>query len=189
MMSEQEFPSLELNRNIAVFMAKSSIGTSPLYAPMTKLLASTFVRLVDSAIYEYNLTRESYFQYYNPNSLGPDIPVSKLLLPMLCHIENCISNTARAINLCNAVRTIKITDATPLVKKSDWKDIPNSEIIRQLRNDIQHMDNELKNGNPSSGVLLDKGKFQIGPNSIEITKFCDTLKKLHEISFKAIEQL
>lgn len=185
MLDEKSFPSLSLERNSGRIMAKNSIGqTSKDYDAQTRFLAQTFVRLVDSSIMEYNAARDAYLTYYTSKDLGGSIPVSKLLLPMLSHVENCVSNTARSIKLGDAVRTSKIINAKQLVNKLDWKTILSAkDKIIDLRNSIQHMDEEIKNGKPSGGVDISAdGTFKIGDASIGIVEFNNTLAKLHEIA-------
>lgn len=195
MLKEADFPDLSTqanNRGSGRLVAKMTISGIPQSTDnVTFLLASTFVRMVDVAIYEYQLARESYFGYYNEPNLGSSVSISERLLPAISHLENCISNTTRALKICDSLRQREPSEnCAALIKREEWRPLEAMDkAIRDIRDSIQHADERLLEGLPAGGVFIDQqGIIKIASNSLALTDFTRTLLRLRTLSVEVVNR-
>jgi len=117
-----------------------------------RALCTMYMRLVDAALLEYAMGREALLQFWNTHSgiaLGA-------MHQSVSHFEHCLSDTHRAIQVFSRLRRHRqagnlgrlLNDPRPDFSKAKF-----SNKLRNIRNEIHHieevlMDGRLGDGNP-----------------------------------------
>jgi len=168
-------------------------GLKPVTDPTRHQMVRWFVRLVDGVLIDYQTARAAYFRYYQDEALGGELPISAALVPMLHHIENCVSNMERVREMADAIRTYNMgADAVSLVDKNDWSVAETYEpAIRSLRNAIQHTHDDLKSAVHAQGVIQhnDAGEVLLGSNRLALKDLARALRVYHRMGIKMLKEL
>lgn len=191
------FPDLVARANTrqtAVALARAIAGQLMSQDELQLRLLRTFLRVVDGAILDYCLMREAYYRYMGEERLGShEAPISSLLVPYFSHTENCISNTARALNYYDKVRTLGTKGGgKSLVEKAEWKSVATHEpTIRELRNAIQHGEDALIKALPGAARLefADAGELIAGAERVRLVDLASTLEGLHDGAALALSRV
>src|SRR5262249_38049544 len=106
--------------------------------PIAHARAVNFIRIIDSILIDYKNMCFMLQQYASTdnNILSP-------LLYAIGHAENCVGNLHRANHLADAIRRDR---NGPQVEKLDLLPAHATQILRQFRVEIQHLDEKLADG-------------------------------------------
>jgi|GEM_PF-2312831 len=150
-------------------------------------------RLVDGVFLDYQVARNAYYRYYRDPSLGGDLSFSAAIVPLLHHIENCVSNMERVREVVVAIRNRPSAAASGLkIEKNDWRIAESNEpAISGLRNAIQHAHDDLKNG-----VLVqpgishnEDGTVSLGAERLSLGGLASALRAYRRIAAAAVSAL
>jgi hypothetical protein len=137
-----------------------------------------FIRLVDKALIEYELCRESLKEAAE----GQSHRVAAYFRAA-DHLENCINSARRAILLGRRVR--RDQDA-PSVDKKALPSAIEAERLDYFRHSIEHVDEKLQKGElkKDDAVMLTlyADRFGIGDRQESFEWFADLIKRLHQIA-------
>jgi len=145
-----------------------------------------FLRVVDGAVIDYGAARAAHYAYWKEPGLGGRVPIAAMLVPSFHHIENCISNTHRALQFCDRVRRLPATPpATPLVEGDAWRRLrPKANLVRQMRDAIQHTEQRLLNGELDAAAVVMEydGRIVFAPHQITVADLAWTIEELRHIA-------
>lgn len=150
-------------------------------------LASTYMRLVETAVAEYELASTALREFWaNHNSLG---------LPMMhrsiSHFETCVSDVHRAIDAYRRLRNHKVRDPLSLYL-AGYKPVFVSDSVanrfRAVRDAIHHLPEKIGNGELTEGQFI--ALKPDGPEVVHPTEPGQTIKTFdrlvigpHELTF------
>lgn len=193
---DTKFPDLSSKageRLTGIVLARGIVGK--LTSADTKQLGMlrVFARVVDGVFLDYQLMRDSYYRFWEDTGLGGTTPISAALVPYLSHAENCICNVPRAIKFCDAVRRHGTRGGgSILVEQTEWRLVEaNRQKLTDLRNAVQHLDEEFMNGVATAGQLEFHvtGEVRASGERVPLTAVAATLTELHDVGRSAIARL
>jgi hypothetical protein len=146
-------------------------------------------RLVDKAVYEYMMARQSILAQLDEQKR----PVEQManngrvlfILKFTDFFENCINAINRALSLFEHIKSEAISSGIPRQTRRGLEAYSGS--VPGVRNMFEHMDKEISGDNVRDGkpIMLwiggDGDRAEIGELEIEFTDVARTLRKLHEI--------
>jgi hypothetical protein len=150
-------------------------------------LVLLFLLVVDKAFREYNAGRavlDAYARSANQTSLYHE---------GVGRFETCIHSVVRALRLADRIaRGV----GTPEVNRDTRKQLNRAlESFRHMRNEIEHMDNHIADGQLAEGeahalmVLKDGRTLEIAKYRLTFTELADALTQLHGVAMELIEGL
>jgi hypothetical protein len=189
MIPESLFPDLAAEverRSTAPLMARQMVER--LVVPP---LVRTFTRVTDGALIDYQLSRVAYYMFLRDPSLGSTTPISSRLVPYLHHIENCVTNTVRALHLCDGIRRLPPGQVlSPLVSKVAWRPLDTLfGGLSDMRHAIQHVDDQLRQGVLLATAMLfdDAGKIVFGTHTVVLVELAEALRALNGLAVNAAQ--
>ena len=156
------------------------------------VLATTYVRLVSAAVVEYEEGSKRLKEFWSTHSavnLGA-------LHRSTSHFESCIFNMNRSINCYRRLRSDKLRDPIAVALKKEKVTFARdtcSDRIREMRNEIHHLEEALLDGRITEGqnaALRADGPE--APHPLEANQTTKTFDRLvigsHEILFRDLAQ-
>lgn len=164
-------------KNILNLMLMALFGKKGPKNPASFALVMNYVRIVDAVLLEYHAMRESLQHYVEtPNE------VMSPLFESISYAESCVSNVLRAMNLARKIRHDKL--GPPIGKLPVLSDFVVSK-VRDFRNEIQHVDDELASGKWQPGttncVVVLADRLTLGKQEILFADLATWIKALHGI--------
>ncbi|MCK5061095.1 hypothetical protein KAR28_00935 [Candidatus Parcubacteria bacterium] len=179
---EDDIP--DINRKpkvIACYLAGSLAGSGVGMDKKIELSRKNLVRLIDKAIYEYKMARETIIEEFSSKENG----VIYIHI-IINHFENCLNSIHRVFNL---YESIKRNQNGPYIDRSLKKLTKvHKDVVRKIRNMVEHIDDDIQNDRIQNGqavalrVTKDYKAIEIGDNSIKLTEVVDVLNHLYDIS-------
>jgi len=156
---------------------------------------NNFARLVDKAVYEYQLSREAILSQIEERNRSSEEMSREgtplFILSYIDHFENCINSITRVLNLLNRVKKSSLSFSIPRNLKRSMKAY--SRDLRDFRNIIEHIDEEiqkdkiLKDQPVMLSISKDGEQAIIGNLQIRFNDVAMTLRKLHKIGILLFE--
>ena len=176
-----EFDIPEISEHASGFpqyWMKNLFIQSPSNRYQINALTSTYVRLVEAAIFEYNAGNLELRKFWSTNT---SINLSAMH-KSISHFETCISNMHRATNCFRRLRRDRLQDPLSKVLNSQTAEFATdaiTDIFRNIRNDIHHleekiMDERISNGQPFA-LMPD------GPETAHTKEDNQTIKRIDRL--------
>lgn len=153
-------------------------------------LASTYVRVVESALIEYRLGQERLHEFWET---GATVKLSAAH-SAITHFETCLSNMYRATNCYRRLRRHPAQDPLSLElnkHRPPFASDPIAKRFNKVRNEVHHMEELVTNGQLKQGqqfVLVPTGPEVAHPT--EANQTIMTIDRLaiggHELLFKEL---
>lgn len=140
----------EFSSGFPGYWLKSIFIQSPSEKYQVNALTSTYIRLVEAALFEYSSGISKLKEFYGTNS---SINISALHRSV-SHFEACISNMHRAINCFRRLRRDRDKDPLAMhlnAEKSNFAAEAVAKKLRDMRNEIHHLDEMVLDGRVSNG--------------------------------------
>jgi hypothetical protein len=181
-----ELPDVKVNYNVfGNFWLKSMFGGGLPSDPEVQVLASTFVRLVEAAIREYNMGVAGTRQYWGTH----DKIALGAIQQATSHFEACVSDMHRAVNCFTRLRRHRnigslsgINDQRPSFVSASVHDQ-----LRNARNEIHHMEELVMKGGVTQG--RSSAIHADGPEIIHPSEPGQTIKTIDRLSVGNCELL
>lgn len=159
-----------------------------------------FARLVDKAIYEYQIARQAVLdeieiglhgtEMVEKVMLRDDRPISVggrplFILKFIDHFENCINALHRLLKLFERLSNDPMLSKLPREKRKALEAF--SKSVPKLRHTVEHVENAISNdeivpGQPVMVAINAAGdRAQIGPHEVEFADVERTLRLLYQI--------
>jgi hypothetical protein len=153
---------------------------APGLSKKASLYRTIFVRLLDKAIREYQQAREAFLANIAEANRAMHF------IAFTDHIETCINAVSRLFKLLDRIKSEKESPAFPreLRKLVGTK----SECVANVRNAVEHMDEEIRNDEiaPGKPVMLSINKngdgVLVSNYEIEFEELAMVLEKMNEIA-------
>ena len=149
-------------------------------------LASTYVRVVESALIEYRLGQERLREFWET---GDTFKLSAAHRA-ITHFETCLSNMYRATNCFRRLRRHRVKDPLSLElnkHRPAFASDPIAKRFNQLRHEVHHMEELVTNGQLKQGQ-----QFVLGPTGPEVahpTEPNQTIKTIDRLAIGEHELL
>lgn len=160
---EFDIPEItEYKAGFPEYWLKSLFIRSPSDRYQINALTSTYIRLVEAALIEYqsgSLRLSEYWSTHSSINLGA-------MHRSMSHFEACISNMHRAINCFRRLRRDRSQDPLSLHLSSDRAGFAAemvAERLRKMRNEVHHLEEMVLDGRIANGK-----PFALGPNGPEV---------------------
>lgn len=139
-----------------------------------------FILVTDKAVFEYEAARASMHEFVATRTR------LSVYFETTWHLENCLHSTRRALRFVERLRGT-LGDVLP---RDEWKVIQSYErSVREVRDLVEHMDNEIAAGQISAeGYLIalalsdDGDAATIGTFSITFTRLAKLLRRLYTLA-------
>jgi len=142
-----------------------------------------YVRLVDQLVWEYNAARDALQDYIDT----PNHTLSHFFR-CLAHIETHINTAHRSIKFARRMRRHK--DSPRIGKLSVLSDDVGKRIA-DMRNDIEHLEDEILNGNIEDGqattLMVQSDRVELFGNIILYSELAEWTKELHSLAEALID--
>ena len=149
-----------------------------------QLYRRNFIRLLDKALREYHEAREAILA-----TIAEEEEIIRRITYMIAftdHIETCINAVSRLFKLLYIIKTEKEapTFPKPLLKLVETK----YDSIANLRNAVEHMDEQIHNGEvtPGNPIMLTISKngdyVVVSEDQMKFEDLAMVLKKMHEVA-------
>jgi hypothetical protein len=144
-----------------------------------------FIRLVDQAACSYNMARDSLMKYANTH----DAIAWGRVISACTQLELCTGSAYRALVFAEAICKNRLTpaglrDCFP----TKCRFIPKStiEALRDLRNTVQHLEEELRCGKITEGKAImiypTSTAVELGDARLSYQDIADCITQLHEVA-------
>jgi len=153
-----------------------------------------YIRLVDKAVYEYEMARADLIEEIEEKEYAAKFPEGGQRIfgfAFTDHMENCINATKRLLNIIDRIKggtnSSLISKQIRRLTESLGKD------VASVRHTIEHMDDKIHRGEIKEGkpvmIALSKGrdKITIADQHLDLEQLALLLKKLHEIGVHLLD--
>ena len=143
------------------------------------MLLTSYIRLVDKTVHEYELARRCLEAYASTprNVISP-------LMYATGHMENCLNTLTRALNFADQIRRTRagpILDRVTATRLRKFRD----EIV-ELRHAIEHVEEMLVAGKLDDGaavaIVLYEGQVELGGHTVQFADLAKGIEALHELA-------
>lgn len=170
-----ELPS---DNSILLMFHRALAGGGP-RSPESYALVANYVRIVDASLAEYHAMRAALIRYVTtPNE------VIYPLYEAISHAEACITNLLRAIRIARRIRNDR--SGPSLDRRIDVLSDSVADRVRDLRNEIQHLDEVLLDGTwqpPSAHCLITRDdRIELYGKEILYSELAGWIGTLHRMS-------
>lgn len=163
-----------------VYILNSTFRGAGAHDPKASAYLRGFILVTDKAIFEYQAARAAFQQFVETRNR------TSLYIRSTAHLETCIHTTRRALRYVDRLRGT-IGNVLP---RDDWRAIQTySESVREVRDIIEHMDDEIaadrisEDGYVIALVLSDEGDAAvIGTLSITFDRLALLLHLLYALA-------
>lgn len=141
-------------------------------------LAYSYVRLVEAALVEYRLGTSKLNEFWSTHDSFDMVAMHR----SIAHFESCLSNMHRAINFYKRLRRNKEQDQLSLMLTSNRTTFATEAVakkIRDVRNEIHHLDEHLINDNWQEGQWI--ALRPDGPERPHLTEKNQTIKSFDRL--------
>ncbi len=148
-------------------------------------LVLSYVRLVEAALIEYRLGASKFKEYWDIRSIGLDA-----VFRSVAHFESCLSSMDRAIKCYQRLRRHKGGDPVVLLLNHSVPSFFREKIakrIRDIRNEIHHLDEHLIQGTFREGQWLALRPY--GPEAPHPSEDGQTVKTFDRLAIAGRELL
>lgn len=145
----------------------------------TRVLITSYIRLVDKTVLEYALARDHLAEYYaSPrNTISP-------LMRASGHMENCLNALIRAVRFAERIRrsktgpTVDRVAAVRLTKAG-------RELV-DIRNSVEHMEKMLIDGKLEEGaavaIVIHDGQIELAGHTARFDDLARWVEALHALA-------
>jgi hypothetical protein len=164
--------------------------------PKVRLYQHTFARLIDKAIFEYQMARDHLLsQVEEAQRPVEELKKSRMFYMdgFTNHLENCINAIGRLFRLLEKLLSEQVDPPIPRTLRRMLQ--ANSSSLVSVRNTMEHIDDVIQRGELEEGtagmILLGKDQESaiIGGYSISFYELETTLRKLHEVAHHQLKPL
>lgn len=139
---------------------------------------SSFIRILDKAIHEYNQSREGLQAYIGSANK------TTLLVKGVNHLETCVNSLRRCLRLFERMKYLRLGD-TGEMRQLRRLIRGKSEVLEDVRNAIEHIDDYLAKGEITEGQAIALMIGEVGDRAsiageeILFSDLASTIRKLH----------
>lgn len=178
-LSETHFSTSYLLQRI--FQAKDE--SAPVHRFMVR---STFLRVVEHAIREYQMARAEVTEAASKPKVG-NVGVVSPYIRASSHLETCITSMHRAVRFCTAPRKlgIRLSRAGPDSIRCDTA----RTALTNFRNAIQHLDTSIYKDTVGAGPISPvtcQGMLMVANQSIPVQSVVSWLEELSKIAAQVL---
>jgi hypothetical protein len=148
-----------------------------------------FARLIDKAIYEYQMARRAILAQIAEAKRPYEQMVNEgrrlFILSFVDHFDNCLNASNRALKLFGGMKDEAISSGVPEELRLSLDAC--SGLLRPVRNTFEHIDERIQKDRIAEGqpIMLSVGgdgdRAVIGTDEVKFTDVAETLRRLHEI--------
>lgn len=146
----------------------------------TRVMVSTYVRVTERAVEEYEMARAEFSEFINRPSNGHLFSLFKAS----DHLESCISHVDRACNFLRAMP--ERAELGGLIPNLSVMVKANRKRIAILRNATEHLETRLVKGKISEGdyvmLCLGEDSCELERNSISYAELAGWLTEMHSLA-------
>ncbi|MDY0978967.1 hypothetical protein [Stenotrophomonas sp. CFBP8994] len=159
------------------------------------LIRRNLVRLIDKAVYEYSLARQTVLDQIAESQRSYEQMLGGRVIHMFGftdHMENCLNATRRALDLLQHLRADLSAPAQDRIRRRLIESHAGSLI--EVRNMFEHVGDAINNNEFGEGemVILSYGDDQrgvcIGSNSLSFDSIATILRGIHEEARRLLEE-
>lgn len=160
---------------VSCYLVKTLVGGYLYTSREHERLLPVLVRLLDKASDEYTTTRELILAEIREQNITPEQLKAQNnkqyfhFIKVIDHLENCINAINRASNILLTL------------KAAEFKDFLNGSILKNIRDKIEHIDNDVQNGMKGPTALnidYESFYFQIGKHKLNIDDIAEFIENL-----------
>ncbi len=163
-----------LKKLLTLLLPKLMAGGATEYGQTGTMYMKQLCRLIDKAIYEYEMTREQF----NKDALDTQ---TLYMFGIMNHLENSVNATQRALRYLARIKADKNCLSVPRLQ-TRLIEAESDEIIN-FRNSIEHFDERIQAEKGPILLVVDSAgnKATLGESELNIAGQSRILKKLHTL--------
>jgi len=159
---EFDIPNVEQRSTLLEYWVKATMIGSPSHRYQINALTSTYIRLVESCLVEYESGAARLREFWNTHTSFNLTAMNR----SICHFEVCVTNACRAIHCYRRLRNDRERDPIALHLSADRPSFISDAVAKrfvEIRNQIQHLENAVVNGEIEEGQ-----PFMLAPSGREV---------------------
>ena len=172
-------PDISNKRKLtAIFLAASIAHKGDNLTEYEKKLLVIFIRLLDKAMYEYQIARKYLEEEVNNSARGNYDNLS--IFGFWNYIEGCVITTRRIFRIFYKIKSMKgVSNIDRINRKLIEKA---SEEIISIRNGVEHIDEEIRNMKYLVlSINSNEDGITTGKKDIRFINLSNVLSRLHEV--------
>ena len=153
-------------------------GTGTSSNPSLRAYITSFIRILDKTIHEYDQSRKELQAYIGSANK------TMLIMKAVSHLETCVNSLRRCLRLLDRMKTFNLgdSDEARLFRRSVQA---TSRAVPDVRNAIEHMDEKIARGEVTEGQPIALMISEVGDRAciageeILFSDLASTIRKLH----------